>query len=95
MVIWKFPIDPQGEFVVKAPTSLRVLSTGVQGGQPFFWASLNPKDPEYIFKFRVVMTGEDFPDDVADPDFWRFHGTLQLMSGIGPIVIHLFQKIPG
>lgn len=97
MVIWKFPIDPRGEFEVKATTSLRVLSTGIQDGKPYFWASLNPKGPECTFVFCSVMTGEDFADEVVDSAFWTFCGTVQLQGGAGNFfVLHLFQRVrPG
>lgn len=93
MVIWKFPVEINGTFEIKAPSSFRVLSIGVQDGRPVLWAALDPKSPEYTFKFHSVMTGEDFPDTVADPAFWAFRGTAQLIGSLGPFVLHLFQKI--
>lgn len=87
-VIWKFeiPLPHYSGRVVSIPLPglSRLLSVGEQAGGLYVWAlcedPLRPRDP---WAFRVVMTGEQIPDDAVIGDFL---GTVVF----GLLVVHVF-----
>ena len=85
MKIFKYPVDPSGDFIVDMPAGAKVLSVQVQNGSPQMWAMVN-EDAKLVQRhFGVFGTGWHIPDDFKG----RFIGTFQLQGG--SLAFHLFE----
>lgn len=81
--IWKFKLTEQ--FTELQLKYYGVVHVGHQDGAVTIWVLVGDDPQEGRVKFRLVMTGEDFPEGV----FMLTHlGTVQLPSGY---VVHVFQ----
>lgn len=85
--VWKFPapasFGADGTFMVLMPAGSVPVSCQQQRGDLMIWAMVAPKEPQRGHRFRIVMTGEEFPQE----HLGKFLATVQLPNGI---VAHLF-----
>lgn len=82
--IWKWKIPCKGlcSFGLEVPGFPEFLTCQIQGGQPVFWAVVEPDARRRQYKFRVMGTGLPF----RSLEEWYWIGTFQL----GRFVGHLF-----
>jgi len=83
MVIWKFTISPNVLPIM--PKGAKLLSVGVQMGDPVMWAMVDPDAETEHRQIAVVPTGH-----MHVPDNHAFVGTFQLPDGL---VFHVFDRL--
>lgn len=85
LTIWKFGLPLEDKVAIEMPEGAKVLSVGVQQGNPCIWAMVNARAPKVLRSFYVHGTGHrvDIPYDA------RFIGTIQLLDG--GLVFHVFD----
>lgn len=82
--IWKFLVDPNGSSI-SLPRGAIVRHVGVQYGEVFIWAEVDPEAKKELRQFRAYGTGHKLP-----PDPGRYIGTF-LLAG-GSLVFHFYEE---
>lgn len=88
--IWKFPLEITDEQTVELPAGARLLTVQMQkqyGDRretPCLWAIVDPEAPRVRLRFRIVGTGNPFPD----AEDCSYLSTFQLEDGA--LVFHVF-----
>lgn len=82
--IWKFTLErTDKQYVDRMPATAKVIHVGMQDGKITLWAIVNPNDVTLPRCYRIVGTGNPFPD----ADKWAHIGTVF----DGPFVWHVFE----
>lgn len=85
MRIYKYQLpDIPGVFILQLPKGSIPLSVGVQHDELVLWVMVNEFEDDLEYKFRLLITGEDF-----DETNLKFIGTIQLNG----LVYHLFHEV--
>ena len=82
--IWKFSLYTDNVQQIEMPGLSHVLCFQKQDGEICIWAEVNDELPKVTRTFKIVMTGEELPDEDL-----RYIGTVQ----DGAFVWHLFEII--
>lgn len=82
--IYKYPIPLCDTSYIELPQNAQVLTVGVQYGDLYLWAAVDPEEPLRKWKFSVYGTGRQIPDNPG-----KYLGTVQLNGGA--FVFHVFQ----
>lgn len=94
MIIYKYPIPVQPEFIIDIPRGSNILSFQLQKDEPTIWCSVHPENEYIPYHFRLIGTGHEFNKD----EVLTFIGTIQI-NNLGnaplcnPLVLHLFHGI--
>ena len=83
MTVWKFPLPMTNVAEVSMPTGARILYVGIQAGEPFLWAAVDPNAEAERRRVRVAGTGHGLGDVGA------YIGSF-MMAG-GALVFHVFE----
>lgn len=89
-VIYKYPLRLADHQILRLPEGGTVLSVQEQRGQLVIWAAVDMSQPDVNVEFRIVGTGNPFPNDMLDGYVWL--GTVQEREGV--FVWHVFGKGP-
>lgn len=84
-VIWKYDVPARDTFQLLLPEGAKVLSVGVQGGQPRLWVLVDRDAAPEARWFVVCATGERVIQDLG-----QFIGTFQLENGA--LIFHVFEQ---
>jgi hypothetical protein len=85
--IWKYPLNGT-DARLAIPGGAKILHVDQQADVPTLWAEVDPASPTVSRTFRVIGTGQPFPDDWPD-DRWDYLGTAIVMSD--RIVLHVYE----
>ena len=87
-VVWKYAVHP-GAFALALPAGSEVLAVGHQHDGSVLWARIPfpPGSQMQTRSFRVVPTGDPFPDD----GWCVFIGTWSIPDPLGTLWFHLFE----
>lgn len=83
--IWKYPVKSRAEMVIERDA--KILSVGVQDGEIYLWALVDPEAEYAVREIVVYGTGDDVPDDPG-----TFLGTVMMYGGRE--VRHVFDAGP-
>lgn len=81
--IWKYTLDRVDLRWLEMPVGAKILHVAMQNGEVTIWAVVLPNAEREKRAFRVVGTGNPFPD----ADKWAHIGTVF----DGPFVWHVFE----
>lgn len=87
-VVYKYPLALTDHQVVRLPLKSTVLSVQEQNGSLVIWAVVDQSIPQTDYEFRIVGTGNPFPNDMLRG--YQFLGTVQ--ESRRPLVWHVFGK---
>ncbi len=87
--VWKFAIQPLHVQHVKMPEGAKILCVGVQNGEAFLWAEVDPSAKETHRRIQVEGTGHEMHDELENDR--RYIGTF-FLSG-GELVYHVYERI--
>ena len=83
--IYKYEVDPHGEFYVSLPENAEFLHVGLDlAGKAYMWWMVDDKKQKVNFGFRVAFTGEEYGDKVD-----RYLGPFI----VDYLVCHLFHRV--
>jgi len=80
--IYKYPLEVTDVQSLELPKGYEILSVGEQGGGLVMWAEVDPEQPLYQARIRIVGTGQPI-----SPVDRQFIGTVQ----IGMMAWHVFE----
>lgn len=64
-VIWKYELLNMG--MIEAPKGSKLVHAGLDPRRiPCLWLLVDPSSPTEMFVFKIVMTGQEFEDDIWD-----------------------------
>jgi hypothetical protein len=88
--VWKFPIPLEDHPTIPMPVGAVPLHVGVQRGEPFLWALVDPQErARRHYQFRLAGTGHGIEDHHFSYDHLTHVGTFQMEGGA--LVFHLFM----
>lgn len=87
-VIWKWQVPASDYFVIELPKDAQIINFGNQHNMGCLWAIVDPDEekPKEKRAFRLIGTGHEFRDDVAN---LKFIGTFVAFGA--HLVLHLFE----
>jgi len=86
MVVYKYPLLAQNDFVIMLQKGAKILHVEMQHGKPQMWVLQNPNASQVQRHFMLVATGEP-RDDIEGAEFV---GTFLAQGGV--FVFHLFVR---
>lgn len=87
--IWKFQLQSTDRQAFCLPKGAEILTIQVQGGEPYFWALVDPLQ-EQVERF-IEMYGTGHPVPFEEGFTKKYIGTYQLYNG--SLVFHVFESI--
>jgi hypothetical protein len=92
--IWKFPLPIlTGDIVeIEMPAGAQILCVQAQKNEGQIWAVVKPEKPKKMRKFKIIGTGNHFPEE----EYLDYIGTFQQEHVPGfSFVWHVFEKVDG
>lgn len=76
LTIWKFSLQIIDRQIVQMPSSARILSVQMQGGELMLWAVVDTAEALKSHYIEIFGTGHPMPPLVPDAER-QFYGTVQ------------------
>ena len=83
--VYKYPVILEDNWEMSMPRGAKILSVGVQNGEPFMWAAVETDNMSQRKYFRTAGTGHEIKGIL------KFVGTFHL-EDLG-LVFHVFEKV--
>jgi len=86
--IFKYVLEVTDLQEVDIPVNAINLAVQFQNGDLCLWAIVNPENPKYKRKIRIIGTGHPISEDVINGEL-KYIGTVQDMGGA--LIWHVFE----